>query len=459
MNTQEFFSELYKGVPSEKVTYCYTLPGRKCKPFAVGEMEQLAHRAMELSATENVYFGLHTMDHAPRPGGRASAEEITGVAFLHGEYDVWGQGHQETRLPETQEEVLNFLHALEQPPSIIVSSGNGVHTYWLLEDYVAVTDDNRDNIGRIMRGHEKYTHRLAAEHGWRFDTVSDLARILRVPGTLNHKSSPPGRVEVIEANLRRYPLAVFEQYAADSETFESSQIPFEPDPDRIGPAERIISRCPFMQHCQEDAGSLPEPEWYAMISNIALASDGIETVHILSEPYLGYTPGETERKIRHALEQKKPHTCRYIREHLGYDCPVEGCGVKAPVVFALYTQAERVSQMLEKPMTAEDVFEEETLSLMSFAREQMPGAYGKFKLRLRRMGISLRDFERAVAHQAERERAQETEFDVIKGGPITLPGVDLHGAEEPDGFSVSQQDGIQKTALAYGESVMLPVAP
>ena len=255
MNTQEFFSELYKGVPSEKVTYCYTLPGRKCKPFAVGEMEQLAHRAMELSATENVYFGLHTMDHAPRPGGRASAEEITGVAFLHGEYDVWGQGHQETRLPETQEEVLNFLHALEQPPSIIVSSGNGVHTYWLLEDYVAVTDDNRDNIGRIMRGHEKYTHRLAAEHGWRFDTVSDLARILRVPGTLNHKSSPPGRVEVIEANLRRYPLAVFEQYAADSETFESSQIPFEPDPDRIGPAERIISRCPFMQHCQEDAGN------------------------------------------------------------------------------------------------------------------------------------------------------------------------------------------------------------
>ena len=459
MNTQEFFSELYKGVPSEKVTYCYTLPGRKCKPFAVGEMEQLAHRAMELSATENVYFGLHTMDHAPRPGGRASTEEITGVAFLHGEYDVWGQGHQETRLPETQEEVLNFLHALEQPPSIIVSSGNGVHTYWLLEDYVAVTDDNRDNIGRIMRGHEKYTHRLAAEHGWRFDTVSDLARILRVPGTLNHKSSPPGRVEVIEANLRRYPLAVFEQYAADSETFESSQIPFEPDPDRIGPAERIISRCPFMQHCQEDAGSLPEPEWYAMISNIALASDGIETVHILSEPYLGYTPGETERKIRHALEQKKPHTCRYIREHLGYDCPVEGCGVKAPVVFALYTQAERVSQMLEKPMTAEDVFEEETLSLMSFAREQMPWAYGKFKLRLRRMGISLRDFERAVAHQAERERAQETEFDVIKGGPITLPGVDLHGAEEPDGFSVSQQDGIQKTALAYGESVMLPVAP
>lgn len=39
MNTQEFFSELYQSVPPEKVTYCYTLPRRKCEPFAVGQTE------------------------------------------------------------------------------------------------------------------------------------------------------------------------------------------------------------------------------------------------------------------------------------------------------------------------------------------------------------------------------------------------------------------------------------
>lgn len=59
--------------------------------------------------------------------------------------------------------------------------------------------------------------------------VSDLARILRVPGTLNHKNTPPGRVEVIEANLRRYPLSVFDKCAVDSEPFDAVQIPFEPD--------------------------------------------------------------------------------------------------------------------------------------------------------------------------------------------------------------------------------------
>lgn len=100
MNTQEFFSELYQSVPPEKVTYCYTLPRRKCEPFAVGQTEQLAHRAIELSDAENVYFGLHPMDHAPRPGGRARAEEITGVAFLHGEYDIRGHGIRKRSFPK-----------------------------------------------------------------------------------------------------------------------------------------------------------------------------------------------------------------------------------------------------------------------------------------------------------------------------------------------------------------------
>ena len=104
------------------------------------------------------------------------------------------------------------------------------------------------------------------------------------------------------------------------------------------------------------------------------------------------------------------------------------------------------------------MFEENTLSLMAYAREQMPGVYGRFKLRLRRLGISLRDFERAVIHQAEMEKLRTAEFDVIGSRPISIAGLDLHGAVEPDGFSVSLKDGIQKTTLAFGETVMLPVA-
>ena len=191
MNAREFLSELYQGVPTDKMTYAFSLPGKKCYPYALRHLDGLVEKAMELSDTENAYFGLHLMDKPPASGKRASLNEISCVSFLHGEYDIKGPAHKENDLPETLEETLAFLHALECPPSIIVFSGNGVHTYWLLEEPIAVNNDNRSRIQRIMKGYEQSIHQLGREKGWNFDPVADLARILRVPDTLNHKSHPP----------------------------------------------------------------------------------------------------------------------------------------------------------------------------------------------------------------------------------------------------------------------------
>ena len=458
MNAREFMDELYKGVPADKTTYLFTRPDNATYPYTIGRMDQMLEKAMQLTKTKDIYFGLHLMDELPPPGKRSSEEKISCTSFIHEEYDLKGSAHKEQNLPETLDELLVFLHGLECPPSIIVHSGNGVHTYWLLQEYITVTDENRGWIKRIVKGYEKHTHRLGMERGWKFDPVADLARVLRIPGTLNHKSDPPKQAVVIEASLTRYPLSAFEKHADTQEEYSGSKISFVPNPDLVGPAKRILDGCGFIRYCRDDSANLPEPAWYAMVTNVAPASDGIEAVHELSAEYGDYSIEETDRKIRHALEQNKPHGCQYIRECLGFDCPAGGCGVKAPVVFSLYTKEERVRQLMEKNLTAEDVFGEDVLSLMAHAKEKLPGEYGKFKLRLRRLGISLRDFERAVIHQAEAERVRAAEFDVIKGGPISLQDIDLHGAVEPDGFSVSLNEGIQKTALTFGESVMIPIA-
>lgn len=458
MNAKEFMAELYKGVPADKATYLFTCPDNATYPFTIGSMDRMLEKAMRLTQTKDVYFGLHLMDELPPPGKRSSVEKISCMSFIHEEYDVKGPAHKEQNLPETLEELLSFLHGLECPPSIVVHSGNGVHTYWLLQEYITVAEENRGWIKRIVKGYEKHTHRLGMERGWKFDPVADLARVLRIPGTLNHKSDPPKQAVVIEANLTRYPLSAFEKHADAQEAYSGSKIPFTPNPELVGPAKRILEGCGFIRYCRDDSANLPEPAWYAMVTNVAPASDGIEAVHELSAEYGDYSIEETDRKIRHALEQNKPHGCQYIRDCLGFDCPAGGCGVKAPVVFSLYTKEERVRQLMEKNLTAEDVFAENTLSLMVYAKEKLPGEYGKFKLRLRRLSISLRDFERAVIHQEETERTKAIGFEVIRGGPISLPDIDLHGAVEPDGFSVSAQDGIWKTAMSLGVSVTLPVA-
>ena len=68
------------------------------------------------------------------------------------------------------------------PPSIIVESGGGLHVSWLLKEPFELGEDAAE---------AKLLLRRLATH---FDgdmNAAECARILRVPGTLNHKYSPP----------------------------------------------------------------------------------------------------------------------------------------------------------------------------------------------------------------------------------------------------------------------------
>jgi putative DNA primase/helicase len=100
---------------------------------------------------------------------------------------------------------------------------------------------------------------------------------------------------------------------------------------RHGDVDVLLSRCAFLRHCRDDAATLPEPEWYSMVSNVARCRHGAEAVHRLSAPYPGYSPQETEEKIAHALADAGPHTCAFIQALEFQGCPPGGCGVKAPI--------------------------------------------------------------------------------------------------------------------------------
>ena len=92
MKVKEFMAELYKGVPPEKTTYLSTLPDRATYPYQIGQMDQMLEKAMALNRSKDVYFGLHLMDEPPFSGGRASASDISGISFIHGEYAALAGG-------------------------------------------------------------------------------------------------------------------------------------------------------------------------------------------------------------------------------------------------------------------------------------------------------------------------------------------------------------------------------
>ena len=74
---------------------------------------------------------------------------------------------------------------LNTRPSAIVLSGNGLQPYWPIEDVVTGLD-----AMALLRRWGRLVRHVASKHGGKVDSVYDLTRILRIPGSLNHKDSP-----------------------------------------------------------------------------------------------------------------------------------------------------------------------------------------------------------------------------------------------------------------------------
>jgi len=91
----------------------------------------------------------------------------------------------------------------------------------------------------------------------------------------------------------------------------------------------LVDKCKFLKHCQEDARTLTEPEWYLMVCILAREFGGPALIHTLSAQYSGYSDSETDAKIIHALnDQPAPITCETVKKH--WDCG-QTCGVTCPV--------------------------------------------------------------------------------------------------------------------------------
>jgi len=295
--------------------------------------------AANFTAPRDVYFGVGLGSRMTE--GRLKSEDITTIPGLWMDVDLAGPAHKQTNLPAS---LTDCYPLFPVDPTIVVSSGAGIHCYWCFKEPLEITDATRQQAQLLLTGFQSTIRNAAAAKGWKLDSTHDLARILRLPGTLNYKSDPPRPVTIISHDGPRYNLDDLEQFAA-----EPTQAP-DKRPTKFtrnsgdGPAQAVIDGCVFVQACMDHAAELSEPQWLAMISNVARCSDGPDMCHELSKPYPGYSFEETEAKIAHALNDLSPQTCSYIRDTLGFNqCPT-GCGVKAPCAFALRKQANPVPE-------------------------------------------------------------------------------------------------------------------
>ena len=87
------------------------------------------------------------------------------------------------------EALMKFCGAVGLPRPIVVNSGRGVHVYWALTE--EITRSEWEPVAAKLSS-------ICVERSFFVDpAIFEVARILRVPGTFNHKDNPPTLVEVL----------------------------------------------------------------------------------------------------------------------------------------------------------------------------------------------------------------------------------------------------------------------
>lgn len=162
----------------------------------VGDYEQAAAEALSLNA--NVWFGVATRREQLPNGARGGAADCAHLPAMFADIDIAGPNHKDSSgLPRNVGEALDLIDRFPLRPSIIVNSGGGLHPYWLFDE-PCEADDARELLERWA---ETWSQ-IAAKIDMRVDNVFDLARVLRVPGTTNHKNGAP--VEIVDMRPIRY---------------------------------------------------------------------------------------------------------------------------------------------------------------------------------------------------------------------------------------------------------------
>jgi hypothetical protein len=218
-------------------------------------------------------------------------------------------------------------------PSAIVGSGGGLHVYWISETPMSPNEwaDYAEGLKTLL-----------VREGLKCDTglTTDAARLLRVPGTLNHKYSPPRPVRLVhlgQAYNFRTELSVLCSIApAKSLAAARSAPPLYliepghednfargPDPafaalpltdtlgagisrssEQLDPGP-VFEKCGFMRQARDTGGAdYDNTLWMYSVLCATFMENGNEIAHTISKGHRTYTEAETQAMYNRKLADR-----------------------------------------------------------------------------------------------------------------------------------------------------------
>jgi len=239
----------------------------------------------------------------------------------------------------------DFCTLVGLPRPTIVNSGRGLHVYWpLTQD---VTRQEWEPVAKRLQ-ELCTTHNLYVDNA-----VFEVARILRIPDTLNFKDTPPSPVSVVyysdPVDFDEFcdivgvdvpaPAAQGGPVASPVSGVKREMSEFAKSmlQNTVCNFAKIMRRsasgtgCGQLLDAYQNRDTLEEPRWFDALSVAKFCNDRETAIHKMSEGHEDYDYDTTENKIKHILG---PHTCDEFEKHNPGGC--EGCPhrgkIKSPIV-------------------------------------------------------------------------------------------------------------------------------
>jgi len=248
---------------------------------------------------------------------------LTNTLFL----DVdCGEGKPYANQQEGLAALLKFIETVKMPDPMIVSSGRGLHVYWVLEGALAPVD------WLPLAGALKTA---CVTHGFEVDPAitADSARVLRPIGTHNPKNKakvvvlmdkppvPKQRLDIVLQGLKQAakPDSVTHGITpvhADTGLGDALSVDFTPALPNL-----VIDGCQQIKWITENQKDVPEPLWYDMLGVAAHCTNPEETAKLWSMKHPDYNETATLKKMAQWVASTTgPATCTKIEDDRPKGC-------------------------------------------------------------------------------------------------------------------------------------------
>lgn len=364
MKPSEFLSILWLQHQGKGIQNLWTLPDSKTYNFECSTELSSIDDTVESLVQEGkaVYFQVGLQSQKWGTHKRGKEETTIAIPGFWHDTDIAGPGHKQPNLPQDLAAARDLIFSLPLPPTMIVHSGGGAYPLWLFKTPWELADDaEREKAKALSVRLQAFINAEGRKRGYTLDSTANLDRLLRIPGSLNVKDpANPRPVQVIHYEpAKRYtpdeieqafhPVAPSPTVAKKMTNKHMAKAPSGQFP--LADFDKVKTNCAWVHHCVVDAASLPEPEWYAVVSIGGRCQDGPAKVHEISRPYPGYSVAETDKKIADALNNPGPRTCIDIRTNCGGETFCSACShwgkVTSPILLGTTKAIGKVEVLAE----------------------------------------------------------------------------------------------------------------